>query len=260
MNSVAINKLVDNHFIDKIIVPPSPGDSGAAIGAAYYGYLNNNGFNEGTKNRLKNLSLLTPGKPYQDNNSDEIFDIKLKKISDSANYIEDIAKLISDNKIIATCFQNIETGPRALGHRSLICNAHSFNTVKELNENIKSRSPFRPVAPVILEKIAKKYFKLSEKIYETYYYMGAVVNVINKDNIESVVHKDGTARIQICDETQFLGKILESLKKYNIEVIANTSFNISSDPMVYSKEDALLAIERMNIKYIITEKGLYERE
>ena len=90
--------------------------------------------------------------------------------------------------------------------------------------------------------------------------MGAVVNVINSDNIEPVVHQDGTARVQICNETQFLGKILESLKKYNIDVIANTSFNISSDPMVYSKEDALLAIERMDIKYIVTEKGLYERE
>ena len=58
--------------------------------------------------------------------------------------------------------------------------------------------------------------------------MGAVVNVINSDNIEPVVHQDGTARVQICNETQFLGKILESLKKYNIDVIANTSFNISN--------------------------------
>ena len=38
MNSVAINKLVKNDFIDEIIIPPSPGDSGAAIGAAYYGF------------------------------------------------------------------------------------------------------------------------------------------------------------------------------------------------------------------------------
>ena len=36
-----------------------------------------------------------------------------------------------------------------------------------------------------------------------------------------------------------------------IHVIANTSFNISSDPMVYSKEDAYLSCERMGIKYIL---------
>ena len=55
-----------------------------------------------------------------------------------------------------------------------------------------------------------------------------------------------------------------NLKTFNpylkdIFVIANTSFNISSDPMVYSKEDALLSIERMHIKYLLTEHGLYER-
>ena len=51
-----------------------------------------------------------------------------------------------------------------------------------------------------------------------------------------------------------------NLKKYKIDLIANTSFNISSDPMVYDKEDAFLAIERMNIKYLLTETGLFKRK
>ena len=50
------------------------------------------------------------------------------------------------------------------------------------------------------------------------------------------------------------------LNKYKIYVLANTSFNISSDPMVYDKEDAFLAVERMNIKYLLTETGLYKRK
>ena len=57
--------------------------------------------------------------------------------------------LILKNEIIATCYKNIETGPRALGHRSMICNAHSILAVKQLNEKIKKRSKFRPVAPAI---------------------------------------------------------------------------------------------------------------
>ena len=51
-----------------------------------------------------------------------------------------------------------------------------------------------------------------------------------------------------------------NLDKYKIQVIANTSFNISSDPMVYDKEDAFLAVERMGIKYLLTETGLYKRK
>ena len=39
MNSLAVMKLSKLEFIDSLIIPPSPGDSGAAIGAAYYSFL-----------------------------------------------------------------------------------------------------------------------------------------------------------------------------------------------------------------------------
>ena len=142
----------------------------------------------------------------------------------------------------------------------MICNAHSVIAVKQLNEQIKKRSKFRPVAPAILERNAKKYFLLSDKIYDSYFYMGAVVEVVNSKSIEAVVHSDNTSRIQLCREDNILGMILKKLELSNIFVLANTSFNISSDPMVYSKEDAYLGIERMNIKYLLTEKGIYKKK
>ena len=42
MNSVSLKGLAELPFVNKIIVPPSPGDAGAAIGAAYYGFIKNN--------------------------------------------------------------------------------------------------------------------------------------------------------------------------------------------------------------------------
>ena len=90
--------------------------------------------------------------------------------------------------------------------------------------------------------------------------MGSIAEVINSKTIEGVVHKDNTARVQLCDENHILGKILKKLKKKNIEVLANTSFNISSDPMVYSLEDDYLAIERMQIKYLLTENSIYKKK
>ena len=95
-----------------------------------------------------------------------------------------------------------------------------------------------------------------------YTHMGATAtpkdSVLN--DIKGVIHVDNTSRVQICDEESLLGKLLMSLNKHKIQVIANTSFNISSDPMVYDKEDAFLAIERMGIKYLLTETGLYKRK
>ena len=89
--------------------------------------------------------------------------------------------------------------------------------------------------------------------------MGAVAEVKNSDGIKAVVHNDNTARVQLCNENHILGKILKRLEKNNIFLLANTSFNISSDPMVYSLEDAYLAIERMNIKFLMTENGIYSK-
>ena len=79
-------------------------------------------------------------------------------------------------------------------------------------------------------------------------------------DIKGVIHADNSSRVQICDENQLLGKILMNLKKSDIYLLPNTSFNISSDPMVYDKEDAFLATERMNIKYLLTENGLFHKK
>ena len=90
--------------------------------------------------------------------------------------------------------------------------------------------------------------------------MGAVAEVVVSKNIEPIVHNDNTARVQLCDENHILGKILKKLETYNIDVLANTSFNSSSDPIVYTLEDAYLAIERMNIRYLMTENGIYKKK
>ena len=90
--------------------------------------------------------------------------------------------------------------------------------------------------------------------------MGSVAEVLNSKGIEAVVHNDNTARVQICNIEHILGKILTKLEKENIFLLANTSFNISSDPMVYSLEDAYLAMERMSIKYLMTENAIYSEK
>lgn len=257
MNSVAIKKIADLHFIEELIVPPSPGDSGAAIGAAFYGSIKSDQNSNYSKQCIRDN--LFPGLHNQNEN---FLEMAMDKIANPSNSIEMVANLIKENKVVATSYGNIETGPRALGHRSMLCNAHNEDTVIHLNTVIKSRSKFRPTAPVILDTKASEYFEISENIMSCYEHMGAITNP--KDDkanlIKGVIHVDGTSRIQICNENQLLGKILNKLAKFGIDVIANTSFNISSDPMVYSKEDAYMSIERMGIDYLLTEKGLYQRK
>ena len=257
MNSAAVSKCTKLKFINELNIPPSPGDSGAAIGASYFGFLNEKNKSSDifvSKNNIKDH--LFPGKTSSD---ESFFELAFDKIADVDRSIEKTSKLIAENEIVATCYKNIETGPRALGHRSLICNAHNFDLIKKLSTEIKKRNLFRPTAPAVLKKNAEKYFYLENSLKNCYLHMAttATPREENSKDIKGVIHVDNSSRIQICDETQLLGKILMNLDKYNIYLIANTSFNISSDPMVYVKEDAFLAAERMNIKYLLTETGLF---
>ena len=260
MNSSAVSKTSNLKFIKELNIPPSPGDSGAAIGAAYYGFIQEN--KKDSNNLLVNKGIMNNLFPGQSRSNEDFFELVFDKIADSQTSLAKVTELIAENEIVATCYGNIETGPRALGHRSLICNAHNTKLIKKLSTEIKMRNLFRPTAPVILKEYAEKYFHLEKSLMNCYLHMASIA-IPKKEfssNIEGVIHADNSCRVQICDENQLLGKILMNLKKYNIYLIANTSFNVSSDPMVYDKEDAFLATERMSIKYLLTETGLFVKK
>jgi carbamoyltransferase len=47
-------------------------------------------------------------------------------------------------------FQGVaETGPRALGHRSILANPCNPRTLETINRLVKFREPFRPLAPML---------------------------------------------------------------------------------------------------------------
>ena len=261
MNSASLKNLAELPFIDKLIVPPSPGDAGAAIGAGYYGYLRSNSLS----GEIKKPSLF----PCKHNFKKQI-NISSKIINNDFNIIAKdpdealniCAKLISQGNIIGTIIGSSETGPRALGHRSLICDGKNFDAVKVLNTVIKNRSPFRPTAPSMKIDTAKKYYKLNPALIESYMSMSATCECL--DNSEAlkfpVTHVDGTARLQLLEEGSFLYLLLSKLVKYNVEILANSSLNISGDPTCYDFIDGLMVCSNSPLKFLITEIGLLEKK
>ena len=119
------------------------------------------------------------------------------------------AELIRAGEVIGTVLSCSETGPRALGNRSLICDGKNKNAVKNLNTKIKNRSPFRPTAPAMRYEIAEKYYKLRPEIIDCYKSMSATCKCL-KDNVSlkfPTTHVDGTARIQIVENNSSLDKL-----------------------------------------------------
>ena len=172
------------------------------------------------------------------------------------------AELISTGEIIGTVLSSSETGPRALGNRSLICDGKNKDAVKNLNTVIKNRSPFRPTAPAMRYEIAKKYYKLRPEIIDCYKSMSATCKCL-KDNVSlkfPTTHVDGTARIQIVENNSSLDKLFSKLEPLGIEILANSSLNVSGDPTCFDLVDGLMVCSRTKLRYLLTDLGLLKRK
>ena len=237
-----------------MIVPPSPGDSGSAIGAANFSYFYEN------KKFINNVGLF-PGPNKNDLN--EKFKLKefFEKVSNDENSLEVAAELIIKGSILTTYIDKTETGPRALGNTSIICNAKDKLAVKNLNNKIKKRDFYQPLAPILLEENLEKYFIFQKSVRKNLYSMGSLCEAKEdlKIDYESIIHTDNTCRIQIINnKNSFIFKLLKKLSENNINILVNTSFNISKDPMVFDLFDVYTNMKRMNIEYVVMNNGIFK--
>jgi carbamoyltransferase len=261
MNSASIDSLAQLPFIDEIIIPPSPGDAGCAIGAAFYCYLKSNSNND------LNISKPSFFPSIKEKRNDKFLTehIIFNKFTFLERDVDDAflkaAELISKGEIIGTVLSSSETGPRALGNRSLICDGKNKDAVKRLNTVIKNRSSFRPTAPAMRYEVAKKYYKLRPEIFDCYKSMSATCKCL-KDNVSlkfPTTHVDGTARIQIVENKSSLDKLISKLEPLGIEILANSSLNVSGDPTCYDLVDGLMFCTRTKLRYLLTDLGLLRK-
>ena len=255
LNCKMIHNLSKLDFFDELIVPPSPGDSGSAIGAANFALLNHK------KNEILNLKTIFLG-PKKKLINEKINKYNyFVKICTTENFIEETVNKIIEGNVIASYYGATEIGPRSLGNTSIFCNAKNSEIVNNLNNKIKKRKNFQPLAPMLLEEDFKKYFNINKNVKKNLEWMGCLCDAKKNlyEKYSSIIHIDGTSRTQIInDETSITYKILKELKKKGSEMLVNTSFNISKDPVVFDIFDVFVNMKRMDIKFVLMDDGLYQ--
>ena len=254
LNCKMVHDLSKENIFDELIVPPSPGDSGSAIGAANFSYFHEN-------DKFLNKIGLFPGPDKDQINKKFKLNEFFEKISQQENSLEIAADLIVKGNILATYIDKTETGPRALGNTSIICNAKDKLAVENLNNRIKKREFYQPLAPILLEENFVKYFSIKDNIKNNLYSMGTLCEAKEelKNDYFSIIHTDNTCRTQVIEnENSFIFKLLKKLEKNNIHILVNTSFNISKDPIVFDLIDVYTNMRRMNIDYVIMNDGIFK--
>lgn len=213
MGGVALNSKANTMLWDMfkdVWIMPNPGDAGSALGAAaaMYG---------------KHLDWKGP---YLGHNLGGEYPVD--KIIDA---------LIKD-KIAPVASGRAEYGPRALGNRSILADPRDPDIKDKVNK-IKKRELFRPFAPVVLEEYASEWFDM----HYASPYMQYTPKCLKPELIPSVVHADGTSRVQTVNETDHPG-LYAVLKRWHeltgVPVLLNTSLNIKGQPMLNDEVDVVL--------------------
>jgi carbamoyltransferase len=169
--------------------------------------------------------------------------------------VQDIADMLKDNQIVGICQDNLEVGPRALGNRSILCNASNPKMKDRLNATVKFREWFRPFAPACRLEDAHKYFETTSFQHMDCMQFVAHVKEEYQAQLSSITHFDNTARLQVVTE--------ENKRFYDIltafdGVLINTSFNVQGKPILNSIQEALHVLDNTGLDaVIILHEGTY---
>ena len=247
LNSVANQKLFDKTKFKDIFVYPACSDAGIPFGLCIWALYNHPKFKIDKRKILK-LKNAYAGITYK---NDEIESTLRKyKIKSKKTNLKDVAKYLSEGKIIGWFQNGSEYGPRALGSRSILADSRNPKMQDIVNNRVKHREGYRPFAPAVLEEDYKYFFKLKKPSP----YMLLVAKVKKPKLIPSVTHVDGTARVQTVNKKQnviFYDLIKEFKKITGIGCILNTSFNNAGEPIVETPVDAILGIINMDMDYLV---------
>lgn len=251
-----LNIDTNKHFINKvgfkhIFIQPAATDTGIPLGCALYGW-----HTLAKKPRSWEMKSASLGRRYAEEEIIEALAKQAEKIQfKKTNQVcQETARLIADGKIIGWFAGGSEYGPRALGNRSILCDATRPEMKDILNDRVKHREPWRPFAASVLAELVTDWFDLS--IPSPFMLFEGPVREDKKSRIPAVLHIDGTTRIQAVspESNQRYYELIQTFYALTgVPLVLNTSFNLAGDPIVETPADALDTFLRTQMDYLVLE-------
>ena len=248
MNCVSIGKVISAGLFEEVYVPPAPGDSGTAIGAALAAYRDATGVLPGGS--IESCYL---GPDYLGFTPEAPPGMSATQVTELARFL---AGQLAHGKIAGLFHGRLEIGPRALGNRSILASPLLPDVTAKLNAAVKFREPFRPFAPVVLAEHAAGYFDLTQPSP----FMSIAVPVISPalDKVPAVVHANGTAHVQTVDsrDNPFLADVLGHFATLTgVPVLINTSLNVKGKPISGTPRMALDCLASSGLDGLMLDGG-----
>lgn len=258
---VALNVKLNQRLIAlpqvrELFVQPAAGDAGTAIGAATYAATQ-----AGEQVKPQRHAYLGPAF----SNADCIAACERHEARPTwqnlgNDTVRSAADILAAGHPLAWFQGRMEFGPRALGNRSILGNPAIRGVADRINTQIKYRERWRPFCPSVSDRVAAEMIQTGHPAP----YMTFTFDVAEawQARVPEVVHKDGTARVQIvtADTNPRYYRLLDEMEKLTGNaVLLNTSLNRRGEPMVCSPQDALNMFYGSDLEYLIMEDILIRK-
>jgi carbamoyltransferase len=262
LNCIATSEALRRGPFQRIHVPPVPNDCGTALGMALYAYHVGLG-------QPRRPSLFSPytGPSYT---AGEIAtavyafaatgaDFAVERFEDDEALKARLVDLLAAKQILLMWRGRSECGPRALGHRSILCRPDIENIRGALNSH-KAREWYRPFAPIVLSERAEEI--LEDGVAHAHYMTtSSLIREEWRSRLPGILHIDNSARPQVLTRElePFLHDILVRLdERTGVPVLLNTSFNLS-EPIVETPPHALDTWWRLGTRYLVLHDRILTR-
>ncbi|MFG2158205.1 carbamoyltransferase C-terminal domain-containing protein [Streptomyces olivaceus] len=240
LNSHLNGQLAADSGFDTLFVAPAPHDAGTAVGAALYGWHYQLG-----QERVPVPTDATWGPDPGALPTTTVPSGYHTLPHLGLELAPTVAALLSEHRIVGWVQGQLEFGPRALGHRSILAHPGHAATRDRLN-TIKKRAAYRPFAPAVLAEHATEWFMSAGDPF-----MNRVASVrrCRADRVAAVTHHDGTARVQsVAADHQGLRDLLEQFRDLTgLPLLLNTSFNRKGAPILRTAEQAVAATVELRL-------------
>jgi carbamoyltransferase len=214
---------------------PNPGDSGLAAGAALQVY-----FSANPSAPIQPIEDLYWGPEYSDEEIEaalKLRRIEYRRVDHVAEYV---AGKLAEGKICAWFQGRMESGPRALGARSILMSTARPEYKDIINARVKFREAFRPFCPSLLWERKEDYLEHARD--EFFMITSFTCQPAKRARVPAVVHADGTLRPQTV-KREFAPRFWQLLHEFEKltgdSVLLNTSFNVMGEPIVNHPREAI---------------------
>jgi carbamoyltransferase len=236
LNAVANGRIRPETPFEDVYVQPAAGDSGTAVGSAYWVWNQHLGRPRGFV-----MEHAYTGPEYSDDEcaaAARAAGFEPERLDDERLFPE-VARAIEAGDVVGWFQGRMEFGPRALGNRSIVVDPRRADMKDILNARIKHREPFRPFAPSILAEATGDWFE--QDYTSPFMVLVYKTKAERRAQIPAVNHVDDTGRLQTVEERvspRYHRLISEFARRTGVPVVLNTSFN-ENEPIVMTPEQAV---------------------